>query len=71
MSKMYELYIYTAGNQDYAQAIANILDEHKHYFTGRVISRDDYTDVDIQHKKLDKVSLLHQNRNYAVVSTKI
>lgn len=35
-----------------------MLDESGRMFRGRIISRDDYTDVALQHKKLDKVRAL-------------
>ena len=55
LSQMYELYIYTAGDRGYAHAVADVLDEQKKFFPGRIISRDDYQDVAKEHKKLDKV----------------
>jgi FCP1-like phosphatase family protein len=55
LSHLYELYIYTAGDRDYAEVVASVLDEHKRYFPGRIISRDDYSDVAKEEKKLDKV----------------
>ena len=61
LSHLYELYIYTAGDRDYAEAIAEVLDEHKKYFPGRIISRDDYGDVAKEKKGLDKVFPLAQH----------
>ena len=55
LAPLYELYIYTAGDRDYADVVAQVLDENKKYFPGRIISRDDYEDVAKEHKKLDKV----------------
>ncbi|KAJ4840968.1 hypothetical protein Tsubulata_018162 [Turnera subulata] len=42
-SQMFEMYIYTMGDRQYALRMADLLDPRKEYFNGRVISRDDGT----------------------------
>ncbi|XP_047337706.1 RNA polymerase II C-terminal domain phosphatase-like 4 [Impatiens glandulifera] len=43
VSKLFELYIYTLGNQQYANAFANLFDWDEALFDWRVISREDCT----------------------------
>lgn len=40
---MFEMYIYTMGDSQYAAAMASLLDPKKEYFNTRVISRDEST----------------------------
>ncbi|CAM8885914.1 unnamed protein product [Rhodiola kirilowii] len=42
-SSMFEMYIYTMGDSQYAAAMASLLDPKKEYFDSRVISRDEST----------------------------
>jgi len=55
MAELYELYVYTAGDRAYAENIARLLDYSGRWFSGRIVSRDDYADVPAEHKKLDKI----------------
>ena len=41
ISKLYELHIYTMGTRQYAQKIAEIVDEERRYFGDRILSRDE------------------------------
>mmetsp|Transcript_6008 Transcript_6008/g.12207 ORF Transcript_6008/g.12207 Transcript_6008/m.12207 type:complete len:360 (+) Transcript_6008:574-1653(+) len=45
VSKMYELYIYTAGTRLYAEAVARIFDPDKSLFGDRIISRTDVPEL--------------------------
>lgn len=41
-SKLFEMYVYTNGNSDYARIMVGFLDPHGVYFGSRVISREDF-----------------------------
>ena len=41
MSTLYELHIFTFGSRGYAHRIAKIIDEKGHYFSHRILSRDE------------------------------
>jgi RNA polymerase II subunit A-like phosphatase len=50
----YQLYIYTHGTRQYAEAIAKVIDPSSIYFQGRIISRSDNPDG-MQHKELSQM----------------
>jgi RNA polymerase II subunit A-like phosphatase len=50
----YQLYIYTHGTRQYAEAIAKVIDPTQAYFQGRIISRSDNPDG-MQHKELSQM----------------
>ena len=50
----YQLYIYTHGTRQYAEAIAKVIDPDELYFQGRIISRSDNPDG-MQHKELSQM----------------
>ncbi|GJN22505.1 hypothetical protein PR202_gb10072 [Eleusine coracana subsp. coracana] len=52
-SAMFEMYVYTLGDQDYAAAAAKLLDPDGAYFGGRIVSSDESTRPD--RKSLDVI----------------
>ncbi|CAO3608943.1 unnamed protein product [Cunninghamella echinulata] len=41
LSELYELYVYTMGTRQYAQAILNEIDPNDHFFQGRIMTREE------------------------------
>ena len=44
LHERYQLYIYTHGTRQYAEAVARVIDPTRTYFQGRIISRTDNPD---------------------------
>jgi RNA polymerase II subunit A C-terminal domain phosphatase len=52
MSTLYELHICTFASRSYAHAIAKILDKEGHYFSNRILSRDEFLNTDSKEANL-------------------